>query len=123
MLDYSRLRQRVGRLGRQRQKLERYLLRPRKMLRGSLHIKYKKCGNLNCKCARGERHGPFYYLSRLVSGKMKLSVIRRKDEKWAIKEGENYRKYQQWLAEIRKINEEIFGIIKEIRDSKIKEYK
>src|SRR2546422_4542925 len=32
-------------------------------LRGSLIERYLTCGNPNCKCARGERHGPVWYLS------------------------------------------------------------
>lgn len=33
------------------------------VLRGSLMERYMTCGNPNCKCARGERHGPVWYLS------------------------------------------------------------
>ena len=32
-------------------------------LRGSLLERYLTCGNKNCKCARGELHGPAWYLS------------------------------------------------------------
>ena len=32
-------------------------------LRGSLLERYVTCGNKACKCARGERHGPAWYLS------------------------------------------------------------
>lgn len=32
-------------------------------LRGSLIERYLTCGNLNCRCASGERHGPVWYLS------------------------------------------------------------
>jgi hypothetical protein len=33
------------------------------VLRGSLMERYLTCGNPDCKCARGERHGPVWYLS------------------------------------------------------------
>ena len=32
-------------------------------LRGSLVERYVTCGNPACKCARGERHGPVWYLT------------------------------------------------------------
>src|SRR5437899_3961244 len=32
-------------------------------LRGSRIERYLTCGNPNCKCARGQRHGPIWYLS------------------------------------------------------------
>ena len=33
------------------------------ILRGSLVERYVTCGNPACKCARGERHGPIWYLT------------------------------------------------------------
>ena len=33
------------------------------ILRGSLMERYLTCGHPECKCARGERHGPVWYLS------------------------------------------------------------
>jgi len=33
------------------------------ILRGSLTERYLTCGKPGCKCARGERHGPVWYLS------------------------------------------------------------
>jgi len=93
------------------------------MIRGSLYEIYRKCGNPNCKCAKGEKHGPSKYLSIREKGKTRLIYVRRRDEKWVTKEANNYRKYQKSMAEIRKINEKIFEILKRIRDSRIKEYR
>src|SRR6202162_6355307 len=33
------------------------------VLRGSLVQRYVTCGNPACKCAKGERHGPLWYLT------------------------------------------------------------
>ncbi len=30
-------------------------------LTGSLIAEHKRCGKPNCRCARGELHGPYYY--------------------------------------------------------------
>src|SRR5689334_7708955 len=36
-----------------------------KMLGGSLHEQWVRCGKKNCRCARGEQHGPYlYYFTR-----------------------------------------------------------
>jgi hypothetical protein len=32
-----------------------------KMLPGAVCAELKKCGKPNCRCARGELHGPYYY--------------------------------------------------------------
>ena len=45
-------------------------------LRGSLLERYVTCGNRNCKCARGQRHGPAWYLSvTLGVGETSSSVV------------------------------------------------
>src|SRR2546426_5116476 len=49
---------------RQRQQGLAKLLPPvTEVLRGSLVERYVTCGNPACKCARGERHGPMWYLT------------------------------------------------------------
>ena len=46
------------------------------ILRGSLMERYVTCGNPSCKCARGERHGPTWYLSvTLGPGRTAGSII------------------------------------------------
>ena len=50
------------------------------MIAGSIYVVYKKCGNKNCRCAKGDLHGPFFYLSRKEEGKTKLTFVRRADE-------------------------------------------
>jgi hypothetical protein len=31
------------------------------MLNGAVCAQYKRCGKANCKCSRGQLHGPYYY--------------------------------------------------------------
>jgi hypothetical protein len=37
-----------------------------------------KCGKENCRCARGELHGPYWYAYRTVDGKTKSKYIGKK---------------------------------------------
>ena len=39
-----------------------------KMLWGSLGEVYRRCGRANCHCAKGEKHGPVFYLTRNEGG-------------------------------------------------------
>jgi hypothetical protein len=78
------------------------------ILRGSLMERYVTCGNPSCKCARGERHGPSWYLSvTLGPGRTTGSII--SDEKvdevrhWI----ENYHKLKDQLEKISDINREL----------------
>jgi len=50
-------------LRRRRATLARTLPDLQQILRGSLVERFVTCGKPTCKCARGERHGPLYYLT------------------------------------------------------------
>src|SRR5712691_3176684 len=39
------------------------------MLWGSLGAVYRRCGRAHCHCAKGEKHGPVFYLTRNEGGR------------------------------------------------------
>lgn len=121
-MDISEIRKNIHFLEQQRQKTLVYLLNPKEMVTGSIYSIYKKCGNKNCRCTRGELHSPFNYLSRKVDGKIKLTFIRKDDENKVTKEAENYRKYTKAMARLNKLNEKIYENIKKIKEIKTKDY-
>jgi hypothetical protein len=41
-----------------------------KTVSGSVQRQFKKCGKSNCRCARGELHGAYYYHFVRVGGKL-----------------------------------------------------
>ncbi len=47
-----------------------------KILRGSVHREFKKCGKSNCKCALGALHGAYYYHFVRVDGKLKKRYLK-----------------------------------------------
>ena len=46
-----------------------------KILRGSVHRQFKKCGKPNCKCSRGELHPTYYHFVR-ENGKLKTRYLK-----------------------------------------------
>ncbi len=120
MNDISSLRKNIYSLERQRKKIVNYLLNPRNMIEGSIYTVYKKCGNKNCRCARGELHGPFNYLSRRIDGKTKLTFVRRADQDDVEIKATNYRKYIARIAKLNKIDRRIYDEVVKIK--KIKTY-
>jgi hypothetical protein len=120
-MDISRFRKRVFILDQERKRLQDLLLRPKEMVYGSFYEIYRRCGNPRCRCAKGDKHQA-KVLSLQEDGKTRLVYVRRSDEIWVGEQAENYRIYQKHMARIRKINEEIFEILKELRDSKLKRY-
>lgn len=78
------------------------------ILRGSLVERYVTCGNPACKCAKGERHGPMWYLTvTLGPGQTTGGIIptEKVDEVrgWI----ENYHKVKDHLEKISEINREL----------------
>ena len=78
------------------------------ILRGSLVERYVTCGNPSCKCAKGERHGPLWYLTvTLGRGRTTGGII--SDEKIDEVRGwiKNYHKLKDHLEKISEINREL----------------
>jgi hypothetical protein len=95
-------------LRQRRQGLAKLLPPVAEILRGSLIERYVTCGNPSCKCARGERHGPSWYLSvTLGPGRTTGSII--PDDKVDEVRGwiENYHKLKEQLEKISDINREL----------------
>jgi len=78
------------------------------ILRGSLVERYVTCGNPSCKCTRGERHGPMWYLSvTLGPGRTTGGIV--SEEKVAEVRAwiENYHKLKDHIEKISEINREL----------------
>ena len=121
-MNISAIRKKINFLEQQRKKTLEYLLHPKEIVCGSIYSAYKKCGNKNCRCARGNLHGPFNYLSKKVDGKTKLTFIRRADEDRITTQAQNYRKYIKAMAKLNKLNSRIYENIKKIKEEKTGTY-
>lgn len=78
------------------------------VLRGSLMERYLTCGNPDCKCARGERHGPVWYLSVTLDQTHRSGCTVPGDQveqvrKWIA----NYHRVKENLEKISDINREL----------------
>src|SRR2546430_4939001 len=77
-------------------------------LRGTLRERYVTCGKPGCKCARGERHGPLWYLSvTLGSGRTAGGVIAAEQVERVRRWIENYHQIKEHLEKISAINREL----------------
>jgi len=84
------------------------------MIKGSFVEKYKVCGNKNCRCANGERHGPFKYLSISEANKTTMVFVRRGDEVSVGRLALNYKLFRTARSKILAINQEITKLIDRI---------
>jgi hypothetical protein len=53
----------VSQLRARRRRLARSVEDPQATLRGTLQRQGRRCGRAECRCARGELHGPYLYLA------------------------------------------------------------
>jgi len=65
----------MKRLGREKEAVWKQIRGCAGMLQGSLVSLYRKCGKKGCRCERGEKHGPAYYLSFKEGGVTRMVYV------------------------------------------------
>ena len=99
------------RLALRRHKLLQQLSGLGPVLRASLIQRFTQCGRAGCKCMRGEKHGPAYYLTVSYAKGRTRQVYLPKDlqhlaERWV----RNYHQALSVLEEISSINLELIRL-------------
>lgn len=103
-------------LRRRREGLARTLPPVGEILRGSLMERYVTCGNPDCKCARGERHGPNWYLSVTLDQSHRTGATVPAEQVEQVRRWiENYHQVKDRLEKISEINREL---LRREKDSK-----
>lgn len=78
------------------------------ILRGSLMERYLTCGKPDCKCARGERHGPIWYLSVTLDQSHRTgSTVPANQVEQVRRWIDNYHRVKERLEKISDINREL----------------
>lgn len=94
-------------LRRRRQGLARLVPPLAEILRGSLVERYVTCGHPACRCARGERHGPVWYLTvTLGRGRTTGAIIAPEHLHQVRSWIKNYHQLKDYLEKISEINRE-----------------
>jgi len=96
-------------LRRRRGLLLRSLTVPPHLLRASFVERFTTCGKPNCCCARGERHGPFYYLAAgLKAGHIRKFLLKTPAQQALARQGvAAYQAFWDQLEELSQINAEL----------------
>ena len=95
-------------LRQRKQGLAKLLPSVTEILRGSLVERYVTCGNPSCKCARGERHGPIWYLTVTLGNGRTTGGIIPEDKVDEVRGWiENYHTLREHLEKISDINREL----------------
>jgi hypothetical protein len=95
-------------LKRQRERLVLRFPDLRRVLRGSLVERYRKCGKSGCHCVEGKGHGPAHYLSVTLSpGKTRSYYVPEEQRKRIARYLGNYRKLRELVEQITTVNREL----------------
>lgn len=120
--DLNKIRQKAHVLNKQRTKYIFQLLCGKSMVYGMPHKVFRRCGNSNCKCAKGELHGPYPALSVNKDGRQKIVMIKKADAFTIWEEASLYRSYQETLAKVRSINKEINELLEGVKTANTRNY-
>lgn len=74
-----------------------------KVIRGTLVLMKRVCGNKRCRCARGQKHQS-WYISQSHKGATRMIYIPRKNEAGVRECIQNYQDIKKSLDKISKIN-------------------
>jgi hypothetical protein len=74
------------------------------LLHGSWVERYSVCSRANCKCHRGERHGPRHYLVVNEAGRQRQKYIPNSQADIAVKGIAQYRRLQEIADQITQLN-------------------
>lgn len=120
-MDLARIRKKISILLVERQRLEQGLLKfRRKMVKGSLFQVYTACRKGNCRCTKGQKHGPFLYMNTYIKGKLRQRYIGKKEDRPAVEGLQRYKSFQRKLEKIRAINKRLSDLWNEYRKELIK---
>jgi len=80
----------------------------REILRGSLTERFLTCGKPDCRCARGERHGPIWYLSVSLDQSHRMGATVPSHQIAQVRRGiQSYHRVKEHLEKICNINREL----------------
>lgn len=116
MEDISRVRQVIARLRKERDRWENWAMRVGPILEGSLVEQYTVCGKPGCKCSRGEKHGPYWYLSQKVEGRTKMRYVPKAEVRKVRVLVRRYRELREARQRIRELTGQIEGLLDKIEE-------
>ena len=86
MEDISRIRKAIYEIDKKRSALIQKLLKTKPFIAAQVYERFKTCGNENCKCKRGELHGPFLWIYQKKKGSRVISTTVATDKQKQAKE-------------------------------------
>lgn len=116
--DIPRFRQQLWRAYRAMGTLLRHLSRDHEMVQGSFYLLKRKCGNPNCRCARGQLHSS-WVITRSEGGKDRLYSVPPSERARLRALTAEYRHYQRARARWVKSQPELVALIDQLAQARM----
>lgn len=116
--DLSKIRQRISQLGKNREVLETRIMNTGSLVKASYYERFMICGKPNCRCTRGEKHGPVPWVTGKKGGKIVSTSVPAENVTKVKEMAQNYKDFRKAQKEIAKINAEIDSLIQKILQMK-----
>lgn len=113
MTDPEAIRKRVlAHLAEQRALVET-LLSLKEQIQGSVFARYQECRKEGCACSRGEKHGPYYILSKRSGGKGSYAYLGEEDVSTVRDLVARSKAFRDGMRRLLKVNAELVALLKD----------
>jgi hypothetical protein len=116
--DPSKLRQQLWRSQAAANRLLRRLARIQPMVQGSFYLLKRRCGNPNCRCARGELHES-WVITRSQGGKGRTFTVPVEDRGRLRQLTGEYRQYIRGRALLSKRQAQILALVDQLAQERL----
>ena len=114
MEEISALRKKISDLNKKRLDTINRVLQTKPYIAAQVYERYKKCGKANCKCAKGEPHGPFLWIYQKKKGQKVVSTTVAKEKAAEAKEmAARYEGLLRQRQQIRETDQKINELLNE----------
>jgi hypothetical protein len=120
--DLSLLRQRIRGIHDESLTLLNTMMDCGPMILGSIYETYRTCSYPNCRCHKGQKHGPFPSISFSIDGKHKSRPIRRNDLVAVQTKAAAYKRFQTAFSRWRALCQECEKLLERIRELSVQQY-
>jgi hypothetical protein len=83
------------------------------LLTGTIQVQWKKCGKPNCKCQRGDLHGPYYYRFWWAEGRLCRQYVKKSDLPAVRRQIQEYHGFQKAIREGNALRKRAMQLLKE----------
>jgi hypothetical protein len=116
MISSETIRQRVRERLAEQRGLVAGLLRLRAQLKGSLIVRYARCGKPGCACRAGRGHGPYYVLSTRSGGQGGFAYLEAGRAGRARLLVAQHREFGRRLRRLRRVNGELVALLRRYQE-------